>query len=137
MKVSALLLTQLLAFSAEARLHDQTRKRTREMETKATKDIDRIINGVEADEDRYSYIVSLHDNQGHFCGASLIAKDIVLSAAHCAGAYTCRLHEVSHSLLSHTHTDQPRISPLSFLSQVVAITPLSVGTNKTIKMETK
>lgn len=43
----------------------------------------RIIGGQEATEGRYSYAVSLHDNFGHFCGGSLIAKDIVLSAAHC------------------------------------------------------
>ena len=46
---------------------------------------ERIINGVEAIEGRYSYAVSLQDNLGHFCGGSLIAKDIVLTAAHCQG----------------------------------------------------
>jgi trypsin len=45
----------------------------------------RIINGAEANEGRYSYAVSLSDDIGHFCGGSLIAKDVVLSAAHCAG----------------------------------------------------
>ena len=46
---------------------------------------DRIIGGNEAQEGRYSYIVSLQDKMGHFCGGSLIAKDIVLTAAHCQG----------------------------------------------------
>ena len=33
---------------------------------------------------RYPYAVSLQNPQtGHFCGGSLIAKDVVLSAAHC------------------------------------------------------
>ena len=45
----------------------------------------RIINGEEATEGRYSYAVSLQDKWGHFCGGSLIAPDVVLSAAHCAG----------------------------------------------------
>ena len=45
----------------------------------------RIIGGSEASKGRYSYAVSLQDKLGHFCGGSLIAKDIVLSAAHCAG----------------------------------------------------
>lgn len=45
----------------------------------------RIINGSEATEDRYSYAVSLQDDIGHFCGGSLIAKDVVLTAAHCQG----------------------------------------------------
>ena len=43
----------------------------------------RIIGGDTAIEDRYSYAVSLSDSYGHFCGGSLIAEDVVLSAAHC------------------------------------------------------
>ena len=43
----------------------------------------RIIGGDEAVEDRYAYAVSLSDSYGHFCGGSLIAEDVVLSAAHC------------------------------------------------------
>lgn len=45
----------------------------------------RIIGGSNATEGRYSYSVSLQDGGSHFCGGSLIAPDIVLSAAHCAG----------------------------------------------------
>lgn len=45
----------------------------------------RIIGGNEAVEDRYSYSVSLQGSNGHFCGGSLIAKDVVLTAAHCMG----------------------------------------------------
>jgi trypsin len=44
----------------------------------------RVIGGRESTEGRYSYAVSLADSWGSFCGASLIAPDIVLSAAHCA-----------------------------------------------------
>ncbi len=48
----------------------------------------RIIGGSEATEDRYSYAVSLRNEYGHFCGGSLIAKDVVLTAAHCqTGSY--------------------------------------------------
>jgi trypsin len=43
----------------------------------------RIIGGSEAVEDRFSYAVSLHTFDGHTCGGSLIAKDVVLTAAHC------------------------------------------------------
>jgi trypsin len=45
----------------------------------------RIIGGDEAQSGRYSYTVSLQDKMGHFCGGSLIAPDVVLTAAHCAG----------------------------------------------------
>jgi len=42
----------------------------------------RIIGGKEATEDRHPYSVSLKDSF-HFCGGSLILKDVVLTAAHC------------------------------------------------------
>eukprot|EP00804_Cyclotella_cryptica_P020213 CCRYP_010909-RB/>CCRYP_010909-RB protein AED:0.05 eAED:0.05 QI:308/1/1/1/0.66/0.57/7/705/511 len=45
----------------------------------------RIIGGVSPPESRYPYTVSLTYFGTHFCGGSLIAPDIVLSAAHCAG----------------------------------------------------
>eukprot|EP00578_Thalassiosira_sp_NH16_P006691 CAMPEP_0181110036 /NCGR_PEP_ID=MMETSP1071-20121207/18502_1 /TAXON_ID=35127 /ORGANISM="Thalassiosira sp., Strain NH16" /LENGTH=78 /DNA_ID=CAMNT_0023193785 /DNA_START=179 /DNA_END=411 /DNA_ORIENTATION=+ len=46
----------------------------------------RIIGGSEATPNRNKYVVSLSDNKGHFCGGSLIARDVVLTAAHCKGA---------------------------------------------------
>lgn len=48
-------------------------------------DDNRIIGGVKSEEGLYPYSVSLQDDYGHFCGGSLIAPDVVLSAAHCAG----------------------------------------------------
>ena len=42
----------------------------------------RIIGGSEAVEDRFSYAVSLQYLGHHGCGGSLIAKDVVLTAAH-------------------------------------------------------
>ena len=48
----------------------------------------RIIGGTEATEDRHPYAVSLRNEYGHFCGGSLITKDVVLTAAHCqTGSY--------------------------------------------------
>lgn len=41
----------------------------------------RVIGGRESTNGRYSYAVSLADDMGSFCGGSLIAPDIVLSAA--------------------------------------------------------
>jgi len=48
-------------------------------------DENRIIGGDEAKEDFYSFTVALQDSSGFFCGGSLIAKDVVLTAAHCKG----------------------------------------------------
>lgn len=46
----------------------------------------RIIGGTEAVEDRFSYALSLQAyGTTHYCGGSLIAKDVVLTAAHCEG----------------------------------------------------
>jgi len=44
----------------------------------------RIIGGDDAPAGRYPYAVSLQDDLSHFCGGSLIAPDVVLTAAHCS-----------------------------------------------------
>lgn len=46
----------------------------------------RIIDGSDATLGRFPYTVSLQstDSLSHFCGGSLVAPDVVLSAAHCA-----------------------------------------------------
>jgi len=44
---------------------------------------DLVVGGHEAAEDRYSYVVSLQLGGRHFCGGSLVARDVVLTAAHC------------------------------------------------------
>lgn len=43
----------------------------------------RIIGGTPAQSGTYPWMVSLQGNGSHFCGASLIARDWVLTAAHC------------------------------------------------------
>ena len=45
----------------------------------------RIIGGSEAGQNEFGYTVSLEDDIGHFCGGTLVRRDIVISAAHCAG----------------------------------------------------
>jgi len=82
MKTSPILfIVQLFALSTEARLRQKTSNaRSDDGSTIAST---RIVGGDEAVEDRYSFAVSLQSG-GHFCGGSLIARDMVLSAAHCA-----------------------------------------------------
>jgi len=46
----------------------------------------RIVDGTEAEPDRYPYAVSFHNFEGHQCGGSLIGRDTVLTAAHCNAA---------------------------------------------------
>ncbi|KAL9189038.1 hypothetical protein ACHAXT_011528 [Thalassiosira profunda] len=67
-----LLLTQFGAASASLRA-----RAARELVAGHT----RIIGGIEAIPTLYA--VSLQDEVGHFCGGSLIAPNVVLSAAHC------------------------------------------------------
>jgi trypsin len=43
-----------------------------------------VLGGLQADKGRFPYLVSLlDDNFSHKCEGSLIAPDIVLTAAHC------------------------------------------------------
>lgn len=46
--------------------------------------IPRIIGGKEAKQGKYPFMASLTYQKNHVCGGTLIADDIVLSAAHCA-----------------------------------------------------
>jgi len=45
----------------------------------------RIIGGSVAQPNQHSFAVSLEEDGSHFCGGSLIAKNVVLTAAHCNG----------------------------------------------------
>lgn len=48
----------------------------------------RIVGGTNAEKGRYPYMVSVLRKSGeHDCGGVLVAKDIVLTAAHCS--YVC------------------------------------------------
>jgi secreted trypsin-like serine protease len=44
---------------------------------------DLIINGTITPQQRYPYTVYLQDKDFLFCGGSLIAEDVVMTAAHC------------------------------------------------------
>lgn len=45
----------------------------------------RIVGGSAASSNEYKFAVSLSERGSHFCGGSLIARNVVLSAAHCNG----------------------------------------------------
>lgn len=47
-----------------------------------------IVNGRRARIQQVPWTVSLQDAEGHFCGGSLIAPDLVLTAAHCLEGYS-------------------------------------------------
>jgi len=68
-------------------------------ESTSKKDV-RIINGKEATEDKYPFMVSLEDKFGHFCGGTMICRDVVLTAAHCQGGkYSAVIGR--HNIVSH------------------------------------
>lgn len=81
-KLSPCLLWAALVFSAEARLEGSassstgTTRNNHEHETFES----RIVGGSAAERGEYPYFVSWGG-----CAASLIAEDVILSAAHCAG----------------------------------------------------
>jgi trypsin len=54
-------------------------------EDDSSEDDHRIIGGVEAKPHEHGWAASLADSHGHFCGGSLIARHVVLTAAHCQG----------------------------------------------------
>eukprot|EP01083_Nonionella_stella_P051127 135779_1 len=56
-----------------------------ELDEQEGRDNTRIINGKEATPHEHPFAVSLEDDQGHFCGGSLITRNAVLTAAHCQG----------------------------------------------------
>ena len=45
----------------------------------------KIVGGSETNPGQYPFMVSLADDIGHFCGASIISPTYVMSAAHCSG----------------------------------------------------
>jgi secreted trypsin-like serine protease len=47
-----------------------------------------IVNGRNARIQQAPWTVSLQDAEGHFCGGSLIAPDLILTAAHCLEGYS-------------------------------------------------
>jgi len=68
-----------------AEQNDRKTSAQAEVEVDVSPDL-KIIGGVYSAANRYPYLASLtYAGSIHLCGGSLIAKDIILSAAHCAG----------------------------------------------------
>eukprot|EP00934_Nitzschia_sp_Nitz4_P009020 Nitzschia sp. Nitz4//scaffold95_size97785//17380//22751//NITZ4_004656-RA/size97785-augustus-gene-0.104-mRNA-1//-1//CDS//3329560439//9010//frame0 len=68
----------------------------------------RIVNGWEADPSQFQYYVKSAFNNSYLCGAVLIHSDIVLSAAHCQGAFNFGVN-----LYSNETNDYTRVSAIT------------------------
>ena len=64
---------------------EQQTKQKQQLEGEEQRELkeSRIIGGTRAMDGEYPYAVSLQDEKGPYCGASLIAPDMLLTAAHC------------------------------------------------------
>jgi len=84
---TAFLLTLLSTYAVASQSSlraNQRRQQERDLSSEGIAQT-RIIGGSTVSINRYTYAVSLQDSWGHFCGGALIAKDVVLTAAHCLG----------------------------------------------------
>lgn len=82
-----------------------------------------IVGGINAPKGRYRYIVNLVNNRwGNYCGGSLIAPNVVLSAAHCAGATSVTI--------GRYNTGDNGDSPSEYETRTVAAEVIHPGYNK-------
>lgn len=67
----------------------------------------KIVGGEVAEEGQYPWMVSLTwtEDDAHFCGGSLIAEDLVLTAGHCFDDATAADIEIRHGDVTHAETD--------------------------------
>ena len=74
---------------SESRRQQKQQQKQRQLQLQPSS---RIIGGSDTTIGQFTYTVSLQDQYGHFCGGSLIAPDVILSASHCqhmdAGGYS-------------------------------------------------
>jgi trypsin len=67
----------------------------------------RIVGGDVAEEGQFPWMVSLTwtEDDAHFCGGTLIADDLVLTAGHCFDDVQAGDVEVRHGDVAHAETD--------------------------------
>lgn len=90
----------------------------------------RIVGGTQTSAARYPYVVSLRDASGnHFCGGSLVAPRIVLTAAHCVYDAGLRTPTVRGCSLAQA-APQPCLNcaaaPLAASQRPLVLEPLDV-----------
>jgi hypothetical protein len=85
--VVSLLLVSIIIVVSIVLLADNGKKKQQQSSTEAQElGSSRIIGGREANANRYPYTVTLLNRiNAHACGGTLIARDVVLTAAHCQG----------------------------------------------------
>ncbi|XP_076622812.1 chymotrypsin-2-like [Colletes latitarsis] len=67
-----------------------------ETEVEEEPDIDmKIVNGADAKPGDFPYTVSLRIWNQHFCGGSIIAKNVILTAAHCITAGSSHINDMT------------------------------------------
>jgi len=72
---------------------------------KNSKNGSRIVGGDEVIPHSYPHQVAIFIDGFYFCGGSLIAEDIVITAAHCMdGAYIARMYLGAHNILRDEDT---------------------------------
>jgi len=117
----------------------------------------RIIGGQDADRYRYPYAqVSLQDDLGHSCGGSVVAPDVIMTAAHCAEAFNTvvvglyNLSDVSGKVQSfaidernkHVHsqynpyTNENDVMLIQLDSNITVVDPIRVNNNVSVPIAT-
>lgn len=70
---------------------------------------DRIIGGQECPDTKHPFLALLYDDNGPFCGATLIKNDWVITAAHCYRSEEIQVKFGVHNLLLATEHEQVRV----------------------------
>eukprot|EP00569_Conticribra_weissflogii_P013311 CAMPEP_0171385924 /NCGR_PEP_ID=MMETSP0879-20121228/39224_1 /TAXON_ID=67004 /ORGANISM="Thalassiosira weissflogii, Strain CCMP1336" /LENGTH=464 /DNA_ID=CAMNT_0011898229 /DNA_START=488 /DNA_END=1881 /DNA_ORIENTATION=- len=124
------------------------------MKTKNVPTADRIINGEEATPGRYSYMTFLllqtapgsEDNNITSCGGTLIARDVILTAAHCIDGVSALAAIGRHNWTDNTQGEviplvtttliHPDYTPVPKMTYDAALLVLSEETTQDVELVT-